>query len=314
VEKIDNLKSRHPKSSVISLVLLLLWKLLLSLGGVLAIAYIAACIFLLLRQNRFIFKPHKTIRTIPTSFNLDYQEVWLPVSTNSGNKNQVNGWWIPAAKSDAKVCLYLHGNGSNIGDEIKRAFWYHKWGFSTLLIDYRGYGRSPGKFPTEASVYEDVEAVWNYLTQVKKIPPQKIFIYGHSLGGAIAIEVAIRHPEVAGLAVEGTFTNMREMVAHLYKEFLIFPVDLLLHQKFDSLSKVRSLKMPVLFIHGTTDSIVPAHMSQTLFAAAPEPKKLLLVPQAGHHDVEELGGEQYFHAVQWLIEQAQTRIAQLTKP
>ena len=296
-----------------SFVLLLLWKLLLSLGGVLALAYISACIFLLLRQNRFIFKPHKTIRTTPASFNLDYQEIWLPVSTTNGNKNHLHGWWIPTDKPDAKVCLYLHGNGSNIGDEVKRVFWCYHRGFSTMLIDYRGYGRSPGKFPTEASVYQDVEAAWNYLTQVKKIPPQKIFVYGHSLGGAIAIELAIRHPEIAALALEGTFTTMREMVSHLYKELLIFPVDLLLHQKFNSLGKVRSLKMPVLFIHGTIDSVVPAHMSQILFAAAPEHKKLLLIPQAGHHDVEEFGGEQYCHAVQWLIEQAETRLAQLTK-
>lgn len=299
---------------MISIVPLLFLNLLLSLGGVLSIAYIAACIFLLLRQNRFIFKPRTTIKTIPTSFNLDYQEVWLPISTTSGKKTQIHGWWIPAAKPDTKVCLYLHGNASNIGDEVKRAFWAHQWGFSSLLIDYRGYGRSQGKFPTETSVYEDVEAAWNYLTQVRKIPPQNIFVYGHSLGGAIATELAIRHPEIAGLALEGTFTCMREMVAHLYKEFLIFPVNLLLHQKFNSLSKIRSLKMPVLFIHGTNDSIVPAHMSQILFAAASEPKKLLLVPQAGHHDVEEFGGEQYFQAMQWLVEQAQTRLAELAKP
>ncbi len=298
--------------SVISVILLLLFNLLLSLGGILASTYIAVCIFLLLRQNRFIFQPRTTIRTTPASFNLDYQEVWLPVSTTSGKKNQIHGWWIPAATSDAKVYLYLHGNGSNIGDEVKRAFWSHQWGFSSLLIDYRGYGRSQGNFPTESSVYEDVEAAWNYLTQVRKIPPQKIFVYGHSLGGAIAIELAIRHPEIAGLAVEGTFTGMRKMVAHLYKEFLIFPVDLILHQKFNSLSKVQSLKMPVLFIHGTADSIVPAHMSQTLFDASPEPKKLLLVPQAGHHEVEEFGGEQYFQALQWLVEQSQ--LVQLTKP
>ena len=292
----------------------LLLRLLLIFGGVIAIAYSVACIFLWFRQKYFIFKPPRAIRTTPEAFNLNYQEVWLPVSTASGQTSHIHGWWIPAsAAPEAKVWLYLHGNGSNVGDEVKRAFWFHQLGFSTLLIDYRGYGRSEGKFPTESSVYEDVEAAWNYLTQVRHIPAERIFLYGHSLGGAIAIDLALRHPNIAGLVVEGTFTAMRSMVAHLYRQFLIFPVKLLLHQRFDSLSKVRSLAMPILLIHGTADPVVPAHMSQALFTAATEPKKLLLVPEAGHHNVEELGSVQYLQAIQWVVEQAQTRQAQLAQ-
>ena len=292
----------------------LLLRLLLIFGGVIAIAYSVACIFLWFRQKYFIFKPPRVIRTTPEAFNLNYQEVWLPVSTASGQTSHIHGWWIPAsAAPEAKVWLYLHGNGSNVGDEVKRAFWFHQLGFSTLLIDYRGYGRSEGKFPTESSVYEDVEAAWNYLTQVRHIPAEQIFLYGHSLGGAIAIDLALRHPNLAGLVVEGSFTAMRSMVAHLYRQFLIFPVKLLLHQRFDSLSKVRSLAMPILLIHGTADPVVPAHMSQALFTAATEPKKLLLVPEAGHHNVEELGSVQYLQAIQWVVEQAQTRQAQLAQ-
>jgi hypothetical protein len=292
----------------------LLLRLLLFFGGVLAIAYSVACLFLWFRQKYFIFKPPRAIRTTPEAFNLNYQEVWLPVSTASGQTSHIHGWWIPAsAAPEAKVWLYLHGNGSNVGDEVKRAFWFHQLGFSTLLIDYRGYGRSEGQFPTESSVYEDVEAAWNYLTQVKHIPAEQIFLYGHSLGGAIAIDLALRHPNLAGLVVEGSFTAMRSMVAHLYRQFLIFPVKLLLHQRFDSLSKVRSLAMPILLIHGTADPVVPAHMSQALFTAATEPKKLLLVPEAGHHNVEELGSVQYLQAIQWVVEQAQTRQAQLAQ-
>ena len=151
------------------------------------------------------------------------------------------------------------------------------------------------------------------MTQASHIPAERIFLYGHSLGGAIAIDLALRHPNLAGLVVEGTFTAMRSMVAHLYRQFLIFPVKLLLHQRFDSLSKVRSLAMPILLIHGTADPVVPAHMSQALFTAATEPKQLLLVPEAGHHNVEELGSVQYLQAIQWVVEQAQTRQAQLAQ-
>jgi uncharacterized protein len=280
-------------------------------GGVIAIAYIAACLFLFLRQRYFIFRPPIVIRTTPIAFNMSYQDVYLPVSTASGKTSYIHGWWIPAATPEAPVWLFLHGNGSTIGDEVKRPFWFHQLGYSTFMIDYQGYGRSPGKFPRESSVYEDVEAAWNYLTQERKIPPEKIFVYGHSLGGAIAINLALRHPEIAGLAVEGTFTSMRHMVNHLYSQFLIFPVDLILNQRFNSLSKVPSLQMPILFIHGTADRLIPAHMSQTLFDAAPEPKQLLLVAEAGHHNVGELGGEQYFQAIRSVVEQAQQQLAQL---
>ncbi len=273
----------------------------------------AACLYLFHRQKYFIFKPPTVIRTTPAAFNLDYQEVWLPVSTALNKASYIHGWWIPAASPEAPVWLFLHGNGSTMGDEVKRPFWFHQLGFSTLMIDYRGYGRSPGKFPTESSVYEDVEAAWNYLTQDRKIPPEKIFVYGHSLGGAIAIDLALQHPEIAGLAIEGSFTSMRSMVDHLYRQFGIFPVNLLLHQRFDSLKKVRLLSMPVLFIHGTGDRLVPAQMSEMLFEAATEPKRLLLVPEAGHHDVGELGGAQYFQALEWLVEQAQARLEHLAR-
>ena len=304
------------KNSVVAVIevsLSLLLKLLYTWVAVLAIAYLTACLYLLLRQKYFIFKPPMVIRTTPAAYNLDYQDMWLPVSTASGQISQIHGWWVPATQPDAPVWLFLHGNGSTIGDEVKRPFWFHQLGYSCLLIDYRGYGRSKGKFPTESSVYEDVEAAWKYLTEVRHIPAERIFVYGHSLGGAIAIELALRHSNMAGLAVEGSFTRMRSMVDHLYRQFGVFPVNWLLHQRFDSLNKVSALSLPILFIHGTADKLIPADMSQALFEAASEPKKLLLIPEAGHHDVGELGGQKYFQAIQWVVEQAQARKAQLVQ-
>ena len=285
----------------------LVLRLLFVWVGALAIAYLTACLYLLLRQQYFIFKPPTVIRTTPSAFNMEYQDVWLSISTASGQINHIHGWWVPGTTSEAPVWLFLHGNGSTIGDEVKRPFWFHQLGYSCFMIDYRGYGRSQGKFPTESSVYADVETAWKYLTQQRQIPPERIFVYGHSLGGALAIELALKHPEMGGLAVEGSFTTMRSMVNHLYRQFGIFPVELLLHQRFDSLNKVRSLSMPVVFIHGTSDRLIPAHMSQSLFEAASEPKKLLLVPEAGHHNVGELGGEQYFQAIQWVVQQSSVR-------
>lgn len=287
-----------------------LLKLLLGIGVLLAIAYIAVCVLLCFQQTRFIFFPSPVIQTTPEFLNLNYQEVWLPVLTRSGKIERMHGWWIPAARDNTKVLLYLHGNGINIGANIAHAYRFYQLGFSILLMDYRGYGRSEGGFPTEARVYQDAADAWNYLVKKRQIQPSQIFIYGHSLGGALAIDLAVQHPEAAGLIVESSFTSIREIVAHQGR-FWMFPVDLILNQRFDSISKVRSLQMPVLFIHGTADLMVPAAMSQLLYAAAPEPKQLVLIPGAGHNDVAEVAGSQYLQAVQRFVEQVQIRQAQL---
>lgn len=282
--------------------LLLRW--LLGIGLVVAILYIAACIYLFFQQTRFIFFPSSAIETTPESFNLGYQEVWLPVKTTSGKVERLHGWWIPASQPNALVLLYLHGNGINIGANVAHADRFHQLGFSVLLFDYRGYGRSEGSFPSEATVYQDAAVAWDYLVKERQIQPNQIFIYGHSLGGAVAIDLALKHPDAAGLIVESSFTSIQGIVDY-QRVYGIFPVNLILHQRFDSINKVRSLQMPVLFIHGTADWQVPATMSQQLYDAAPEPKQLLLVPQAGHNNTAEMAGSRYFQAVQKFVQQVE---------
>lgn len=285
--------------------------------GVLIGLYLAACLLLWWGQTRLMFFPSDQIKATPTQVGLAYEELWLPAT-----KGQIYGWWIPVDDADidqdtdqnthkdtntnqntnAPVVLYLHGNGSNLGDLVGRADRLHQLGLSVLLIDYRGYGHSWGTFPNEASVYEDAEAAWQYLTIKRQISPQKIVLYGQSIGGAIAIELAVRHPTAAGVIVESSFTSMKAMVTRTIPNFL-FPVDWLLTQQFDSLSKVRWLQIPILLIHGTADHTIPAHMSQTLFAAAPQPKQILLIPNADHDNVARVGSQLYLETIQQFIEQ-----------
>ncbi|MBE9008204.1 alpha/beta fold hydrolase [Fortiea sp. LEGE XX443] len=288
----------------LQLLLLLGSRLLLWVGIIAAIAYSAICIFLLVQQPRFIFFPSSVIEKTPELFNLPYEEVWLPVKTSAGKVENVHGWWIKANQPDAKVLLYLHGNGINIGANIAHTNRFYQLGFSVLLIDYRGYGRSQGDFPNEIKVYQDAATAWQYLTQQQQIPPQQIFIYGHSLGGAIAIDLAVKHPEAAGLIVESSFTSIRDMVS-TRNLFSIFPVDLILTQRFESIEKVSQLQMPVLFIHGTADSTVPSYMSQKLYDAAPEPKQLIFVPGADHNNTAVVSGGKYLQWVQSFVRQAQ---------
>ncbi|WP_017719915.1 alpha/beta hydrolase [Kamptonema formosum] len=292
----------------------LLWKLLLAIGGVLTVAYICACYYLLRQQTRFIFFPSPALEKTPAFLDLDYEDVWLPVPASAGKVEHIHGWWVPAASPNsgpAGVVLYLHGNGINMGANVNHAHRFHQLGFDVLMIDYRGYGCSQGRFPSEAQVYEDAATAWNYLVLKRGMNPGEIFIYGHSLGGAIGLELAVRHPEAAGLIVESSFTSMRDMVSCLHGYFRIFPVNLLLKERFDSICKVKSLQMPVLFIHGTADCTVPASMSKILFSAAPEPKQLFFVSGAGHNDVATVAGAQYLQTVGRFLEQVRARQTQV---
>ncbi|HIK09029.1 MAG TPA: alpha/beta fold hydrolase [Oscillatoriaceae cyanobacterium M33_DOE_052] len=285
-----------------------------AVSGVVISAYIAVCIFLLVAQNRLIFFPTQEITATPAKVELDYEDIWLPVadSTSQNTEERIHGWWLPAARQQqGRVLLYLHGNSENISGNIHHANRFHKLGFSVFLIDYRGYGSSEGSFPTEESVYQDAETAWNYLVEQRGIPPEQIVIYGHSLGGAVAIELADRQPRAAGLIVEGSFTSIRDMTTYRYPWFVIFPIDQLLTHHFDSISKVSQLKMPVLFIHGTADETVPYPMSQTLFAAAPEPKQLFTVPGAGHENLAKLSGETYLQTIRNFMELVENNLAQM---
>lgn len=258
-------------------------------GVAIASFYGAVCAALWFGQTRFVFSPTKEITTTPANFNAKYEDVLIPVSKADGSSENIHGWWLPNAKeaqnlatSDRKVILYLHGNGKNISANAKHANRLMRMGFSVLLIDYRGYGKSDGDFPSESNVYTDAQTAWNYLIQ-RGYKSEQILIYGHSLGGAIAIDLGIKQPEALGLIVDASFTSISEM-AKLEPKYRIFPIDLLIHQRFDSIDKVRSLKTPVLYIHGTADELIPASMSQSLYDATLTRKQIVLIPNAGHNN------------------------------
>jgi uncharacterized protein len=272
-------------------------RLLLWLGGSLVTLYLGLCLLLRLGQSRLIFHPSSTLDATPADVNLSYEDVRL-----AAEPGYAHAWWIPAATANAPVLLYLHGNASNIGDLVHRADRFHQLGFAVLLLDYRGYGLSSPVFPTEAIVYEDAQLAWIHLTQARQIPPQQIVVFGQSLGGAVAIELATRHPDMGGIIVESSFTSLRDMADHT-KLSRLFPTDLILTQHFDSLAKVPTLQVPSLFIHGEADDTIPARMSQALFAAAPQPKQLLLIPDADHEDVARLGGFLYLETIQEFVDQ-----------
>lgn len=247
------------------------------LVGIAVLAYVIVCIYFWATQKQHIFHPEAALQTNPARDGMAYEEVHIPLA----NGAVLYGWWIPAGKPDAPTIYYLHGNFRNVSNDLIQARLLHEWGYNQLLIDYRGFGPSSDGPPSESKTYEDAEAGWEYLVKQRDIAPQRTFIYGHSLGGAIAIELALHHPEAAGLILESTFTSMQAM-GELDYGFL--PVHLLLNQYFDSIEKIRSIKLPVLLFHGTWDKTIPYRMSQQLYDAAPQPKTLLLIKGGEHNN------------------------------
>lgn len=263
------------------------------------LVYILICVGLRLLQTRLIFFPSRIVEKTPDLLSLPYEQVWLKFTQAEYQGDQVSGWWIPGYSD--RVILDLHGNSSNISGNLGYSKQFYDLGFSIFLVDYRGYGCSSDRFPCEQQVYEDADLAFNYLVKERQISPSKIILFGHSLGGAIAIELARKYPEIAGLIVESSFTSMRDMVT-VKKQYRIFPINWLLNQKFDSISKVSQLKMPILFTHGTADELVPSWMSEKLFAASSEPKQLLMIPEADHNHVREVGGDRYRETIKKFLE------------
>lgn len=267
-----------------------------------AIAYLAACSWLGWQQAHFLYLPFAELQTTPNQLNLSFETVELPIGTGDA-AGTLHGWWLPNPDA-TQVLLYLHGNGGNISVNLAHAQRFYNMGFSVLLMDYRGYGQSSGPFPSETRLYEDAAAFWQYLTIEQGFSPEQIVVYGHSLGGAIAIELATQQPDMAALIVQSSFTSMREVIRSTWYE-QIFPIDLLLNQIFDSIGRVSQLQMPVFYIHGDSDTTIPAEMSQQLYDATASPKVLWIVPTADHNNLASIVGDEYPRRIQLFLSKQQ---------
>ena len=187
-------------------------------------------------ENSFIYSPPRFPEGfIPgPAFPLPVEDVWLTTQDNV----RLNAWYLPSPGS-GKALLWFHGNAENIGYALGQALFYSRLGINVLAVDYRGYGRSEGS-PNEAGVYRDADAAYDYLVQVRHVQPKNIIIYGHSLGGAVAIDLASRR-ECGGLIVQSSFTSIRDMAR---RSFRIPLFEYIPKSRFDSLAKIRRFEPP----------------------------------------------------------------------
>lgn len=226
-------------------------------------------IFLIFQSN-YIYHPVRQMAAAPDSVGLQFESV----SLETGDGLKLFGWFIPCENARA-VVLFCHGNGGNISGRLDSIEFLHRLGLDTFIFDYRGYGQSEGK-PSELGTYRDVEAAWRYLVEERKIQPDRIIVFGRSLGGPIAAWLAGSHTPGA-LIIESTFTSVPDVAAmrHPY-----LPARLLMRFKYTTAEYLSNVNCPVLIIHSRDDEMIPYECGEQLFEIAKEPKKFLEITGA----------------------------------
>jgi fermentation-respiration switch protein FrsA (DUF1100 family) len=229
-----------------------------------------------INETRLVYHPTRSLAQ-PTMINpFKYERVEF----ETPDRVKLVGWVVraPAGDSLGTWILYLHGNYGNIAESADRIQELLLLGVNVFAADYRGFGESEGR-PEEHGLYLDAETMFEYMTNVLRVPPHRIVLYGYSLGSGVAIELAGRR-ESAALIVEGAYKSIPERTQELYP---YIPVSLLAQNRFDSFSKIPALTLPKLFIHAVDDSLVPSSHGQALFDRAIEPKTFLAI-HGGHND------------------------------
>lgn len=264
--------------------MMLKWALIVALayGGLVGCVFIA--------QESLVYFPNmgRQITVTPAAHGLAYEDV--AIRTEDGET--LHAWWLPAPQATGAVVLF-HGNAGNISHRIDYARMFHRLGYGTLLVDYRGYGKSTGT-PSEQGTYRDALASWRWLTDTRGMRGQDIVVFGESLGGAVACWLAARHAPRA-LVLASTFTSVPDLGSEIYP---FLPVRLISRFQYNNLECVPKVDAPVLVIHSPGDDIVPFAHGRRVYEAAREPRQFLEI-RGSHNDgfvfmrpewVEALGG------------------------
>jgi len=239
-------------------------------------------------ERAFIFYPERHFCGFPSNDGMEYQDVTL----QGPDGTTIHGWFIPGRGK--VVVLFFHGNAGNISHRIEKTRLLFYPEIPSLMIDYHGYGRSHGT-PSEKACYLDALTSWEYLVLERHFEPNQIILFGESLGGAVAVDLAAKK-EVGAIILESTFPNIGVVANRFLPGLSVF-----LKRKFDSLSKISRVHVPLLQLHGDEDDLVPYEVGRRLFQAANEPKEFFTIKGAHHNDTYETGGQAYLQVVHQFI-------------
>lgn len=244
---------------------------------------------MLVFERRLIYFPFRTLELTPASLGLRHKEARLIAEDGV----ELHAWLLPLARAPRTI-LVCNGNAGNMSNRLDRAReMQRRLGVSVLLFDYRGYGRSGGS-PDEQGTYRDARAAYRYAVEAQGVAPQDLVLFGESLGAAVAVQLALEKP-AAALILESAFTSIPDMARAAYP--FLPPVGPLIRTRYETITKVPRLGLPLLVLHGERDKIVPLAQGRRVFEAAAGPKRFFAIPGAGHNDTYVSGGDAYWRAL-----------------
>lgn len=265
-------------------------------AAVLSALLAVGCATLNETERKVIFQPSDATWGMGAELAREMESTWIEFdSTATGERAKLHALWAEAkpALAGGPVLLYLHGARWNVESSTPRIRRLQDMGFSVLAVDYRGFGKSSPGLPSEDTAYEDALAAWRWLAA--KYPTRPRFIFGHSLGGAIAIDLASKVDDERGTIVEATFTSIPDVASTMKWGWL--PIGPLITQRFEAVRKVSKIGSPLLVVHGDSDRLIDVELGRKLYAAATGPKKFLLVAGGSHHSTMAVGFDDYRHAL-----------------
>jgi fermentation-respiration switch protein FrsA (DUF1100 family) len=258
--------------------------ILVLLGG-----YVLLCAVAYFVQARLVYFPADDADASPADAGMAFRDVYF------GAKPRLHGWMVPAPGARYTL-LYCHGNAGNITHRVELVRAFVERGVSVFIFDYAGYGKSEGK-PGERMTYENAHAAWEYLTDEEGIAPANIILFGRSLGSAVAIELATQ-VDARALIVESAFTSLTELGARAYP---FLPVRYLARFRYNSMARIRDVRVPKLFVHSLDDDLIPFGMGKRLYNRAPRPK-LWSRASGDHNALYLVPGSRYEAAFNELME------------
>ena len=256
--------------------------MVLTIVAMLAVAYIGLALILYYMQSNFVYCPIREVPYTPAELGLSFEQV----NFKTGDRLRLHGWFVPAQNAEFTV-LYCHGNGGNMMYFLDTVNLHNSLGLNCFIFDYRGYGSSQGR-PSENGTYLDVRAAYRWLTKKKGVPPQRIIIFGWSLGASVAAYLAGKSRS-AGLVLEGAFTSYADIGSRYYP---YMPVRLFARFNYPTIDYIRRITCPVLVMHSRDDETVPFEFGLELYDAANEPKEFVDL-RGAHNEAFMISRETY---------------------